>query len=77
MPASGNAVIQDAQEDLKVTWHALSREEVIQKLGSAAEKGLSSEEAKARLEKYGPNQLAEGKKTTFWQKSLHNSYATK
>ncbi|MBP6086825.1 MAG: cation-translocating P-type ATPase [Pelolinea sp.] len=70
MPASGNAVIQDAQEDLKVTWHALSREEVIQKLGSAAEKGLSSEEAKARLEKYGPNQLAEGKKTTFWQMVL-------
>ena len=67
MPAIQNAETSPAQKDLQVTWHALSREEVIEKLDSGVEKGLSGQEAKARLEKFGPNQLAEGKKTTFLQ----------
>ncbi len=67
MPAKENAATQSAQKDLQVTWHALSREEVINKLGSKVEEGLSSQEAKSRLEKFGMNQLAEGKKTTFLQ----------
>ncbi len=65
MPATETAETQSAQKDLQITWHALSREEVIDKLGSGVEQGLSSQEAKVRLEKYGPNQLAEGKKTSF------------
>ncbi len=53
--------------DYDVTWHALSREQVLEKLDSGLDKGLSTQEAANRQEKYGPNQLAEGKKTTFWQ----------
>ena len=39
--------------------------EVIASLDSDAEKGLSSVEAKARLEKYGPNKLQEKKKKSW------------
>ena len=39
--------------------------EVIASLNSDAEKGLSSVEAKARLEKYGPNKLQEKKKKSW------------
>ena len=44
-----------------------SAEEVLQSLGVSAE-GLSSAEAKARLEKYGPNKLKEAEKPTLLQR---------
>ena len=62
---SENTPAQAAPRDLQVTWHALSREQVLEKLGSGLEKGLTSEKAKARVEEYGLNQLEEGKRTTF------------
>ncbi len=46
-----------------------SSEEVLQKLGVTAE-GLSSQEAKARQEKYGPNKLKEAPKPTLIQRFL-------
>ena len=67
MPAKNNAGSVSTEKDIEVTWHALSREEVLEKLDSGLEEGLSNNEAAKRLEKYGPNQLAEGKKTTFWE----------
>ena len=67
MPAKNNAGSVSAENDIEVTWHALSREEVLKKLDSGFEEGLPNKEAAERLEKYGPNQLAEGKKTTFWE----------
>ena len=67
MPAKNNAGSVSTANDIEVTWHALSREEVLEKLDSGLEEGLSNNEAAKRLEKYGPNQLAEGKKTTFWE----------
>jgi len=67
MPANQTADNPMPSKDYDVTWHALSREEVLEELDSGLEKGLSSEQAAKRQEKYGPNQLAEGKKTTFWE----------
>jgi len=67
MPVKNNAGSVSTGKDIDVTWHALSREEVLEKLESGIEEGLSNKEAAKRLEKYGPNQLAEGKKTTFWE----------
>ena len=64
---SENTPVPTAPRDLQVTWHALSREQVLEKLDSGLEKGLSSEKAKARVAEYGLNQLEEGKKTTFLQ----------
>ena len=67
MPANNTAEELPASPDMKVTWHALSGKEVLEKLGSALDKGLSKDEAAKRLEKFGLNQLKEGKKTTFLQ----------
>ena len=46
-----------------------SSEEVLQQLGATAE-GLSSQEATARQEKYGPNKLKEAPKPTLVQRFL-------
>ena len=44
-------------------------EEVLQQLGVTAE-GLSSQEAKTRQEKYGPNKLKEAEKATWFQRFM-------
>src|SRR6516165_2736621 len=43
-------------------WHAMSEAEVVKRLATSPEKGLNQSEASARLEKYGPNRLPEGRK---------------
>lgn len=48
--------------------HHLSKEELLKNLSTDAQKGLTSKEASARLEKYGKNQLKEKKKITFAQR---------
>ena len=47
----------------KKDWHAEDVETVLEALGSDRN-GISEEEAKERLERYGPNELMEEKKTT-------------
>ena len=49
--------------------YSLSSAQVLQQLDST-EKGLSSQEAAKRLEKYGPNKLAEAPKPTWIQRFL-------
>ena len=49
------------------SWHAVEAEEVLSRLATYAEEGLSSEEAQRRLEKYGPNELEETPPISFWQ----------
>ena len=51
MPANNSAVDKLAKKDLKVTWHALSSEDVLKQLGSQIKNGLTSSQAKSRLEK--------------------------
>ena len=43
-------------------WHAMAQAEVVERLVTNSEKGLHLSEASARLEKYGPNRLPEGRK---------------
>jgi magnesium-transporting ATPase (P-type) len=43
-------------------WHAMSQAEVVERLVTNADKGLDLSDASARLQKYGPNRLPEGKK---------------
>src|SRR5215471_8781638 len=43
-------------------WHAISDGDVMKRLAANGEKGLDATEASARLQKYGPNRLPEGKK---------------
>jgi magnesium-transporting ATPase (P-type) len=43
-------------------WHAIAVEEVLRRLATSTEQGLAADEAAARLRKYGPNRLPEGRK---------------
>jgi magnesium-transporting ATPase (P-type) len=45
-----------------MAWHAIPVNEVLKRLTTSAETGLDAGEASARLRKYGPNRLPEGKK---------------
>jgi Ca2+-transporting ATPase len=51
-------------------WHSLSAQQVAQRLGTDLKRGLAAEEAAARLEKYGPNELIERGGTPFWKMLL-------
>jgi Ca2+-transporting ATPase len=51
-------------------WYALTPEDVAKQLQVDPAKGLSAAEAQARLQKYGPNQLAGKKKEPGWQAFL-------
>ena len=56
--------------DKKIYWYTLSPEEAGKQLQVDPLKGLSSDEAKSRLQKYGPNRLAEKKKKSGLQAFL-------
>ena len=57
-------------KDVTVSWHAISGDETLAKLATELEKGLNDAEVAKRLQEYGPNQLEEGKRTTFLQMVL-------
>jgi Ca2+-transporting ATPase len=51
-------------------WHAREASEVESSLATSPETGLSAAEAQARLEKYGPNELDEAPRPSFWRMVL-------
>ena len=55
-----------AKNDADLTWHSVSLDEVLFKLQAPAQ-GLTSAEVARRLEKYGPNELKEKPRPTFFQ----------
>jgi Ca2+-transporting ATPase len=54
-------------DDELISWHAMSNTEVLQKLDSDAETGLSSADVIARQKQYGFNELEEAPPTSFWE----------
>jgi len=50
-------------------WHQLDSTEVLEKLQSS-DMGLASEEARRRLERYGPNELVEKRRKSVWMMFL-------
>ena len=38
-------------------WHNLTKDELLSELGTSQEKGLTAQDAKKRIEQYGPNEL--------------------
>ena len=56
--------------DISFSWHALSPVEVLEQLETPGEMGLSSEEVIRRRANYGPNQITETPRPTFWQMVL-------
>ncbi|MFW6248996.1 MAG: cation-transporting P-type ATPase, partial [Bacteroidota bacterium] len=53
--------------DQAFPYHSISFEETIEKLETSSEKGLSNDEAKKRLQKFGENKLPEKGKTSIWK----------
>jgi Ca2+-transporting ATPase len=51
-------------------WYKKSHEELFKELNTDIDKGISQDEAKERLEKYGPNELKEEAKKSFLSKLL-------
>ena len=70
MSEKSHQVISNAEDTLKVSWHALQPEEVLASLEVPLETGLSNLEVKERLEKFGYNELKEQPGKTFLQKLL-------
>jgi len=58
-----DTVTEEPVED--EAWHALSPEDVLRHL-KVQENGLTNEQAARRLSQYGPNQLQEAPRPTFW-----------
>ena len=56
------------KNDLQISWHALSQDEVIDKLQTPLPSGLSTEEVTRRQNEYGLNQLAEAPRPGFLSK---------
>ncbi|MCL2403513.1 MAG: HAD-IC family P-type ATPase, partial [Coriobacteriia bacterium] len=48
-------------------WYKATDTEILHELGTDAQAGLSNDEAKRRLEKYGPNKLNEKPPTPLWK----------
>lgn len=54
--------VSPSTQSEKIAFETLSKEETVKHFDTDIEKGLTEEEAKTRLEKYGPNKLQEKKK---------------
>ena len=55
-----------SKKDAQVAWHALNAEGAMAQLQSS-ETGLSSDEVARRMQQYGPNELREKPRPTFFQ----------
>jgi magnesium-transporting ATPase (P-type) len=53
-----------------VAWHALDEAEVLSRLGVDPQEGLSSGEARTRLDRYGPNRLPEEERESAFYRLL-------
>lgn len=54
----------------KGKWYSRPSEDVIEKFKTSLEKGLSKDEVKERLEKYGNNEIPKGKRRSAWMRFL-------
>jgi len=65
MKEDRNQIPPKEKEQLSFSWHALSTEEVLKKLDTGFQSGLTSSEAARRLEQFGMNQLTEKPRPGF------------
>jgi len=66
----GGAKLDDLKKELEVDVHKISAEEVFRRFGVNRQTGLTSAQAKAGLEKHGPNALTPPPTTPEWVKFL-------
>jgi P-type Ca2+ transporter type 2C len=60
-----------AEQVLEHPYQALSRDEALETLGTS-DRGLANEEAQARLERFGPNEIREVRGRPLWLKFVEN-----
>jgi magnesium-transporting ATPase (P-type) len=66
---------RNGEVDGDAPWHAITSEEALRRLDTRAETGLAAEEAKQRLERYGPNRLPDAERESAlirFLKQFHN-----
>jgi magnesium-transporting ATPase (P-type) len=61
---------KEREKQKKEKWHSMEAEEVLKKMESHIDEGLTDKEAKERLEKYGKNEIPKGKKRSWWMRLL-------
>jgi len=63
-----NTISDNITENLEGdSWHAVEVDEVLSRLATYAQSGLTTAEAEKRLAQFGPNELEESAPTSFWQ----------
>ena len=60
-PVDSNGAVRDAQ------WHALAVEQAAERLATGVD-GLSSDEARRRMERYGPNEIEVEREVPWWSR---------
>jgi len=68
--------MEEVEDRVVPSWHAMTPEACIEELKvveNIRRTGLTSAQAAARLEEYGPNQLSEKRKVTLLEKNLASS----
>jgi magnesium-transporting ATPase (P-type) len=71
----GRRVDSEEAVTAAVPWHNQTAEETVRRLETRADRGLSPEEARQRLEQYGPNRLPEAQRESVlirFLKQFHN-----
>ncbi|MEN6408171.1 MAG: cation-translocating P-type ATPase [Anaerolineaceae bacterium] len=59
--------VPEEDQNISVTWHALSAEDVLKELKTPEQTGLSSAEVAERQQKFGSNELREAPRPSFFQ----------
>ncbi|XP_031562163.1 sodium/potassium-transporting ATPase subunit alpha-like isoform X2 [Actinia tenebrosa] len=73
------ADLEELKQELEVDWHKITQEELLSRLETNLEKGLTEEEAERRLKRDGPNALTPPPTTPEWVKfvkQLFGGFAT-
>jgi magnesium-transporting ATPase (P-type) len=63
--------VMNGESDGVIQWFKIEPEEVLIRLGSSAEKGLSSKEVTERLKQYGLNEIETRQGHSWWQIVMH------
>jgi P-type Ca2+ transporter type 2C len=62
---SPSSPVTSSPDEVSVTWHAMSADEVLRHLESPHDTGLTERQVTERQNQYGPNQLVEKKRASF------------
>lgn len=65
-----NVMTEERKSSKRQKWYAEDIAEALKSFGVSEEKGLTGKEVEERLEKYGRNEIPQGKKRSWWMRLL-------